>query len=238
MTGSDGSDGSDGLTVLVLAKSPRAGRSKTRLAPVFGFDGAAALAAAALADTLDAVAAADVDRRVLVLDGDGIPALPAGFDVVPQRSGSHAERIEAALAAASGPALLIGMDTPQVTPELLSLDITDRTADAWFGLAADGGWWTLGLRNPARDAGRVLAGVPMSTPETGALQRIRLTDLGLRVVTLPTLRDVDEPADAFAVADLVPGSRFGRLVRALAPSGAVGAGVEAAFGAAAGVGVR
>ncbi|MFN0282192.1 MAG: DUF2064 domain-containing protein [Kineosporiaceae bacterium] len=204
-----------GLTILVLAKSPRAGHSKTRLAPVFGSDGAAALAAAALADTLDAVAAAAAVRRVLVLDGAALAALPAGFDVVPQATGAHAERIEAALAASTGPTLLIGMDTPQVTPALLSLDVGDLTVDAWFGPAADGGWWALGLRDPARHARQVLAGVPMSTPRTGGIQRRRLTDAGLAVRDLPLLRDVDEPADAFGVADGAPSGRFGHLVRAL-----------------------
>jgi glycosyltransferase A (GT-A) superfamily protein (DUF2064 family) len=107
------------------------------------------------------------------------------------------------------------MDTPQVTAALLSIDVGDPTVDAWFGPAADGGYWALGLREPARHADRVLAGVPMSTPRTGSIQRRRLTQAGLAVSDLPTLRDVDEPADAFAVAECAPSTRFGRLVRAL-----------------------
>ena len=83
-------------TLLVLAKAPRAGYSKTRLAPLFGEQGAAALAAAALADTLDAVASARACRRVLVLDGAlaatgplAVP-VPVGVDVLPQAAGTHA----------------------------------------------------------------------------------------------------------------------------------------------------
>ncbi|MBL8931441.1 MAG: DUF2064 domain-containing protein [Kineosporiaceae bacterium] len=210
-------------TALVLAKAPRAGHSKTRLIPTFGADGAAALAAAALADTLDAVRAAEVTARVLVLDGM-VSELPeslslTGFRVVPQVEGSHGERIIAAFEQVTGPAVLIGMDTPQVTPALLRLDL-DAPADAWLGIAEDGGWWALGLRHPRRDARRVLADVPMSTPRTGAATRDRLAQCGLTVVDLPVVRDVDEGADALAVATAAPLTRFGMLVSHLTSAAA------------------
>lgn len=63
-------------TLLVIAKEPRPGRVKTRLTPPFSPRQAAALAEAALVDTLLAVAAAPVRRRVLVLDGTPGPWLP------------------------------------------------------------------------------------------------------------------------------------------------------------------
>lgn len=216
-TDSRSADGrpANGLTVLVLAKAPRPGASKTRLAPVYGFDGAADLAEAALADTLDAVAATRCTRRVLVLDGTPVPDLPSGFEVVPQVRGGHAERIAAAFASIPGPALLIGMDTPQVTPELLSLDLSDERIGAWLGPAEDGGWWALGLREPARYARRVLAGVPMSTAHTGDVQRRRLVGAGLVVADLPPLRDVDEPGDADVVAAIAAGTRFAATLRRL-----------------------
>lgn len=53
----------------------------------------------------------------------------------------------------------------------------------------------------------------MSTPQTGRLQLERLQLLGFRVQMLPVIRDVDTPADAAAVAMIVPDSRFGRLHR-------------------------
>jgi glycosyltransferase A (GT-A) superfamily protein (DUF2064 family) len=211
-------------TLLVLAKAPRPGSSKTRLAPLFGPDGAAALAAAALADTLDAVASAPAARRLLVLDGALAAAgplavrVPAGVDVVPQAGGLHAARIAAAFELADGPALLVGMDTPQVTAGLLTLATPTAPDLAWLGPAEDGGWWAMALPRPREHARRVLAGVPMSTPRTGELQRRSLAAAGLRVADLPPLRDVDEPADAFAVAQQAPGTRFGAAVAALAPA--------------------
>jgi glycosyltransferase A (GT-A) superfamily protein (DUF2064 family) len=201
-------------TLLVLAKAPAPGRSKTRLVPAFGLDGAARLAVAALADTLDAVAATPATRRLLVLDGppDGV-SVPTGVTLVPQAAGTHAERIAAAFELADGPALLIGMDTPQVTPDLLAID-TCAAVDAWLGAAEDGGWWALALRHARRDARRVLAGVPMSTSRTGEVQRERLAEAGLRVAELPVLRDVDEPHDATAVASGAPWTRFAAAVAA------------------------
>ena len=173
-------------TLLVIAKQPVPGRVKTRLVPPCTHEQAAALAEAALADTLRTVLMAPAGRRVLVLDGEPGPWLPPGFDIVPQCGGPLDERLAAAFAAVRGPALLIGMDTPQVTPGLLAVDW--RAADAVFGPAADGGFWALGLREPDP---ALLRGVPMSTSATGAIQRARLVAAGLRVAELPQLRDVD-----------------------------------------------
>lgn len=191
------------ITLLVIAKEPRPGRVKTRLTPPFSPEQAAALAEAALADTLRAVAGAPATRRVLVLDGRPGRWLPPGFDVVPQCAGGLDARLADAFARCSGPALLIGMDTPQVTPDLLTVDFAD--CDAWFGPAEDGGFWALGLARPEPG---LLRGVPMSAPRTGAVQRERLVAAGLRVRDLPRLRDVDTAADARAVAALAPHGAF------------------------------
>lgn len=195
-----------GATILVLAKAPVAGQAKTRLTPPYTPEEAAELAAAALEDTLEAVAATPAARRVLVLDGSPGPWLPAGFEVIPQRSGGLDARIAAAFAVTTGPALLVGMDTPQVTPDLLDID-WDGAYDAWLGPAVDGGWWTLGLREPNP---QLVLGVPMSTSWTGAATRARLTGAGLRVFDLPMLRDVDDAAAASAVAREAPTTRFAR----------------------------
>jgi uncharacterized protein len=198
-------------TLLVIAKQPVPGRVKTRLVPPFTHEQAAALAEAALADTLTTMLMAPARRRLVVLDGEPGPWLPAGFDVVPQCGGTLDERLAHAFASVRGPALLIGMDTPQVTPGLLTVDWQD--ADAVFGPAADGGFWALGLRVPDP---ALLRGVPMSTRHTGAAQRARLLAAGLRVADLPLLRDVDTAADAVAVAGQAPGSRFAARAREFA----------------------
>ncbi|MFH8840472.1 DUF2064 domain-containing protein [Streptomyces sp. NPDC017868] len=200
-------------SLLVIAKEPVPGRVKTRLCPPFTPGEAAALAEAALADTLAAAAATPADRHVLVLDGAPGPWLPAGFEVVPQSGGGLDERLAAAFAGCTGPALLIGMDTPQVTPELLTPALALDAYDAWFGPAADGGFWALGLAEPDP---ALLLGVPMSVPGTGSAQYGRLRAAGLRTALLPPLRDVDTAADAAEVAALAPAGRFARRHRELA----------------------
>jgi len=191
------------LTILVMAKAPLPGRVKTRLTPPFSPVEAAALAEAALSDTLEVVRAAPARRRVLVLDGAVGAWLPSGFEVLPQAAGGLDERIAAALAAISGPVLLVGMDTPQLSVDQLTVSFADH--DAWFGPAQDGGFWALGL---ARPDPALVRGVPMSRDWTGAVQLGRLVDAGLRVGLLPRLRDVDTAACAAAVAAAAPHTRF------------------------------
>ena len=198
-------------TLLIIAKQPIPGKVKTRLVPPCTYEQAAALAEAALTDTLHTLLLVPARRRVVVLDGQPGPWLPPGFEIVPQCGGPLDERLASAFAAVHGPALLVGMDTPQLTPDLLAVDWD--AADAVFGPAADGGFWALGLRAPDPN---LLRGVPMSTARTGAIQRARLLAAGLRVTDLPQLRDVDTAADALAVAHAAPQSRFAARARELA----------------------
>jgi rSAM/selenodomain-associated transferase 1 len=209
-----------GPALLVIAKEPVPGRVKTRLCPPCTHDEAAELARAALEDTLAACDAARAGRRVLVLDGRPGDWLPAGWDVIPQHGGGLAERLAAAFADAGEPALLIGMDTPHVRPQLLrdGLGALDD-GDAAFGPADDGGYWAIGLREPDP---AVFARVPMSRVYTGAMQRARLAALGLRTVDLPSLRDVDDIAAARAAAAAAPGGRFAAALAAI-ETGAVAA---------------
>ena len=202
-----------GPAIVVIAKAPSPGRVKTRLTPPCSPGEAALLAGAALGDTLAAAARAhSAARRVLVLDG-ALVSVPRGFDVVPQRGDGLAARLAAAFQDVGGPAFLVGMDTPQVTPQLLDagLDALDG-ADAVFGAALDGGYWGIGLRRPDPAA---FDGVPMSHPATGMAQRLRLAELGLRTSVLPPLRDVDTIDDARAVAAEAPGSRVAATLAGL-----------------------
>jgi len=199
-------------TLMVLAKAPRPGHSKTRLCPPCTPRDAAALARAALADTLDAVLATPAARRVLVLDGPVGDWLASGIEVVAQRGAGLDERLAHAFADVGGPALLVGMDTPQVTRDDLAGGLERLAApgvDAVLGPAADGGYWAIGLREAQP---RAFLGVPMSTAWTGRAQHARLRRLGLRVALLPALRDVDRIADARAVAALAPAGRFARAL--------------------------
>jgi len=214
----------DRAWLLVVAKAPHAGAVKTRLGASIGPEAAAQVAAAALLDTLSACrGAVGAARCVLSLAGDLVGAhrerelreALTGWTVHPQRGDGLAERIAAAHEdVGPHPVVQVGMDTPQVTPDLLrgaaaALD----EHDAVLGTAPDGGWWVLGMRDPAR-AG-ALRDVPMSRPTTARDTRAALVAAGLRVGGAPALTDVDTVADAALVAGQAPGSEFARAWQAV-----------------------
>jgi len=214
------------VVVLVVAKAPVPGQAKTRLAASVGDTAAADIAAAALLDTLDAVAAAPVAARVVALTGElsaassgaEITAGLADFIVVPQRGADFAERlanahIDAAAASGGLPVLQIGMDTPQVTDELIGDCARELlAADAVLGLARDGGWWLLGVTEGAM--ADCLRTVPMSRSDTGAVTLAALENTGNHVSLVPTLADVDTIGDVDEVRRVcAPGSRFVRATR-------------------------
>ncbi|TFC90387.1 MULTISPECIES: DUF2064 domain-containing protein [Cryobacterium] len=201
-------------TIVVIAKECLPGRVKTRLHPPLSLVQAAELAAASLDDTLGALAALPATRRILAFDGDIPPLAAAGYEVLPQVEGTLDLRLAAVFDACTGPTVLVGMDTPQLTSSLLEPLFTDWTddVDAWFGFANDGGFWTLALNEPTGD---LIRGVPMSQSDTGTIQLQRLTDAGLRVSLLPTLTDVDTIDDAQRVAAIAPDGGFARTLAAM-----------------------
>ncbi|HLU55627.1 MAG TPA: DUF2064 domain-containing protein [Pseudonocardia sp.] len=208
--------------VIVLAKAPEPGRVKTRLCPPATPEQAADLAAAALLDTIDAAAGvpgadlvvAFTGRLAGAARGGELTAALRGARVLPQRGDALGERIAAAHADTAAvlpgrPTLQLGMDTPQADAALLAACLDRLRAprtDAVLGLAADGGWWALGLRDPR--AARLVAPVPTSRADTGERTLRALRDGGLRVGLLAELTDVDTAADALQVAAAAPGGRF------------------------------
>jgi glycosyltransferase A (GT-A) superfamily protein (DUF2064 family) len=216
------------VIVLVVAKAPVPGQAKTRLAASVGNEAAADIAAAALLDTLDAVAAAPVEARVVALTGeldearagDEIRTSLADFTVIEQRGTGFAERLanahlDAAAAFVGLPVLQVGMDTPQVTDELIAECARELlAADAVLGPARDGGWWVLGVADAAM--ADCLRAVPMSRSDTGVLTLAALRDAGVDVSLVPALADVDTVDDIAAVRRAcAPGSRFARVTRAV-----------------------
>jgi uncharacterized protein len=201
-----------GSQVIVIAEAPVPDRVDNWLSPPLRPQQAALVAEAALADTLDVVAAAPVTERVVALDGAPGAWAPVGFRVIGQRGGGLDERLAAAFAdayaAAPLPMVLIGADTPQVTVDMLGeavASLESGEADAVFGPSADGGFWLLGLRRPDRS---LLAGVPMSAKDPGRVLLERLAGAGLRVALAPRLTEVNTLETAEQVAEQIPSSRF------------------------------
>ncbi|MFZ0091236.1 MAG: TIGR04282 family arsenosugar biosynthesis glycosyltransferase [Solirubrobacteraceae bacterium] len=203
------------VALVVMAKEPLPGHTKTRLTPPCSPEQAARLARASLLDTLEVIARVPAARKVLVFDGDGRRWRRAGLEVIPQRGAGLDERLAAAFDDVGAPALLVGMDTPQLTAPLL-LDgmgaLGRPDVDAVLGPALDGGYWSVGFGAGVSGA---FADVPMSSESTCMRQRARFDELGLRIHEQPPLRDVDTFQDARAVASVAPDTRFARLLAAL-----------------------
>lgn len=189
-------------TVIVFAKAPVPGLAKTRLAPALGPDGAAALAQRLLDHAVRQALESGLGPVDLCVTPDlhhpalaPLAVLP-GVSLSDQGDGDLGERMAAAfnrVLAAGGPALLIGTDAPSLDARYLrqaarALD----THDAVFGPAVDGGYVLAGLRRPAP---ALFQGMRWSHARVMADTRARLARAGLRHVELPTLHDIDEPAD-------------------------------------------
>jgi rSAM/selenodomain-associated transferase 1 len=215
--------------VLVVAKAPVPGQVKTRMCPPLTANQAAGLAAASLIDTLAAALAAVHPRgdRVVVslagsldeVDHAGLVAAMDRCTVIEQVGDGLGERLRDAHEQASRlhpglPVVQVGMDTPQVTADLLrGAAALLAESDAVLGPASDGGWWLLGTRTPR--AAAVLPDVPMSAPDTGHLTHQALTDLGLQVAQAPSLTDIDTYQDAIEVRRECPGTAFAAAFDAL-----------------------
>ena len=199
--------------LIVLAKSPEPGRVKTRCSPPCSPAQAAGLAEASLRQTLRIVLEVPAKRRVVVLDGRPGPWLPADFEVIAQRSGSLGERIDAAFADVGGPAILVGMDTPQMDADLLDGAmgrLASQSDVALVGPADDGGFWAVGLGVAPP---RLFAGVAMSRNDTHTSLLLALAHHSIPCSPLPMLSDFDDFETACTIAQTIPTSEFAEAVR-------------------------
>lgn len=205
------------MHLTVIAKEPRPGFVKTRMCPPCTPEQAAAVAAAALSDTLDGLDAVVHARtatdgpveRVLLFEGDPDRWRRAGWRIVAQNGDGLAARLANGFDDL-GPGLIVGMETPQALASVpAGLAAMERGADA-LGLAVDGGYWAIGLH---RVDANVFADIPMSTSATGLAQLRRLHRLGRGVHLLACAHDLDN-VDDLRIAGAQPGeSRLGTTAR-------------------------
>lgn len=186
--------------IIVLAKAPRPGLAKSRIAAELDPEAAAGIAAVLLQRTLDTLGGfREVD--LWVTPDDAVPEFekrrPSSWGVHAQGEGDLGERMQrafqGAFATGASRALVVGTDCPALTGEdvaeaLLAL----ATQDVVVGPAADGGYWLLGLR--AESPG-LFREVPWGTAEVLPTTLARAEEAGLSVRLLRTLSDVDCLAD-------------------------------------------
>lgn len=196
-----------GPAVVVMAKAPRPGLAKTRLAPLLGPDGAAALQAALLTHTA-ALAASVLPTYVAVDPPDAAaevtPLLPAGVPVFGQTGADLGTRMAAAVtqvaARTGGPVLVVGTDVPTLPAATLRTapDLLADGADAVLGPALDGGYYLIGLHAHDPAAFAIDPGL-WGGNQVLAATLTALADAGRTPVLLEPLPDLDTPADARAL---------------------------------------
>ncbi|MEF8834100.1 MAG: TIGR04282 family arsenosugar biosynthesis glycosyltransferase [Halofilum sp. (in: g-proteobacteria)] len=204
--------------LLVFARAPVAGATKTRLIPALGPDGAAQLHAALIAHTLAVAAVARPYELQLWHAGDdangtlGNMAGAAGASLHRQPEGDLGARMEHALGQAtadSRAAIVIGTDCPWLSGATLqeAAAMLDSAA-AVIGPADDGGYVLLGLRGVAPS---LFADIEWGTDKVLATTRERLAALGWGWRELTARPDVDRPEDLDALAEL--GGQWTRLAQ-------------------------
>ena len=190
--------------VAIMAKAPVPGLAKTRLIPLLGAAGAARAQRGFVLRTLQTVRAASTGPLTLWCAPDVyhrfFTALQRTCGVVcaAQAEGDLGQRMRAAMdhhfaQTPQTPWLVVGTDCPALTPaHLQQAAYALQQHDAVLIPAEDGGYVLLGLRRPMP---KVFERVDWSTPRVLAQTRERLLEAGARWLELPTLWDVDEPAD-------------------------------------------
>jgi hypothetical protein len=190
--------------IAVFARAPVAGRAKTRLIPLLGPRGAAELQRALILDTVAKVN--QLTRQTdswLFTAGGKIPEFSGcdGWNVTAQRGRDLGQRLEAAfrrLLQSHSQAIIIGTDSPLLSPRLLRLALSElRSCDAVMGPCPDGGFYLVGL---AREARELFRGVRLSSRHAFDDTRRALLGRGFSCSILPMVSDLDRPADLKEIA--------------------------------------
>src|SRR5262245_24753069 len=188
--------------LLVVAKQPAAGQTKTRLCPPLSAASAAALYECFLQDTLDVMRQVPgVERSIVYLPSDAagyFHTLAPDMALTPQRGADLGERLDHllsdALAGGAAQAVVMDSDSPTLPAAYVAEAFArlDGPDDVVLGPCHDGGYYLIGLKRPQP---RLLREVQMSTPFV-VRDTLALADtLGLRVALLPSWYDVDTAAE-------------------------------------------
>ena len=191
--------------LVVMAKRPFPGQTKTRLVPPFTLEEAAALYESFLCDTLElARAAADVVPFVAYTPADGETAayfrhLAPDFELVPQTGPTLGERLDSVLTICLdkgyGQVAAMNSDSPTLPPAYLDeafSRLDDPDTDVVLGPCDDGGYYLIGWKRPHP---RLVLEVQMSTERVLADTLAIATEEGLQVSLIAPWYDIDDMAD-------------------------------------------
>jgi len=193
--------------LLVIAKRPAPGQTKTRLSPPLSGEEAARLYECFLQDMLDIARAVPGVTRLINYwpkqEAAYFRQLAPDFDLIPQMGKRLGERLDNALSHCLSrgfeQAVITTSDSPSLPPPYLkqAFDLLD-TADVVLGPCDDGGYYLIGLKQPQP---RLLLDVKMSTPTVAADTLALAKEEGLKTALLPTWYDVDTVAGLTRLTD-------------------------------------
>ena len=187
--------------LLVVAKRPAPGQTKTRLTPPLTPGQAAQLYESFLCDTLDLIRRVPGARPLLAYLPEGAEdyfrALAPDFELLPQVGDDLGARLDNALTHCLSDgftrAVILDSDSPTLPAEYLAQAFAAlETADAVIGPCDDGGYYLIGLKRPAP---RLLREVKMSTPHVTRDTLSLAAEEKLAIAQLPTWYDVDTAAE-------------------------------------------
>ena len=186
--------------VLVFARAPVAGASKTRLIPALGAEGAARLSARLLRHTLETARDLPLELWCSPSTDHPVFARSAADFRLPLRAQRGADlgarMLNAVTESLRGApwVIVIGCDCPQLTREDLAAAAAalESGYDAALGPAQDGGYYLLGL---CRAQPALFHKVAWGTGRVLGQTRTRLREAGWHWHELPVRRDVDRPED-------------------------------------------
>jgi len=191
--------GPERVAIAVMAKAPVPGLAKTRLIPALGAHAAAVLQERLTERALTVALAAETGPVTLWCTPQtthrAFRDFAARFPValMQQPKGDLGARMLAAITAADGPALVIGSDCPALQPTHLCAAMEAlRQAEIVLIPAEDGGYVLIGMRAPCP---ALFDGIVWGQNGVLAETRRRIAALGLSVVELGTLWDIDTEAD-------------------------------------------
>lgn len=198
----------------VFARAPIPGKAKTRLIPALGPQGAADFHRALVSDALRKVAGLKVEAaHYLFAAGGKIPEelVPSTFQLRRQSGRDLGQRMERAFAQLLRQHLrvvMIGTDSPELTPSILRLALEElRATDAVLGPCPDGGYYLIGLRRTGRG---LFTGARLGTESALQDTLDSLLAHGFSCSILEPCPDIDRPPDLLALKKLLlkkPGSR-------------------------------
>ncbi len=193
----------------VFTRYPEPGKTKTRLIPALGEEGAANLQRQMTEYTISQVKQL---RQILAIDveirftggNEDLMGKWLGSDLLYncQGEGDLGEKlsrcVDNAIAQEVQSLIIIGIDCPDVNPEILNQAFNSlQSYDLVIGPATDGGYYLIGLRcsMPELFSHKLFSNISWGTSEVLKQTIYIAQQLNLSHDLLPTLSDIDRPED-------------------------------------------